>query len=379
VGLNRFFLDNRLMDASMVYLPSSEEAQLPAEHLRDQLRQAVWQTQGPWVITEDNRRIDFDRGGVKVATIALGTYATGTALAAAIVTAMEAADSLPVWGCDYNVAATDKFRIRDAGGAPLSFVLLWSTGANAYRSIGPDLGFDVADSASVTTTTSDNDAYQSRHFIVFHQSDGSDIAASAAILLEHNFDIPGSAGVRSMVTIQGNATNDWSAPTFSELFADLTSATPTLDPCPLVFSTPQTFAYWRLVIDDVQNPDGFAQLGILYLGIYTEPSVCCSESLKFTQQDFSQGANSISGSGFTSAEPDRETFGLEYSDIPDASSNETKIDALRATRVGLNFFFQFDSNDAATLFYVSKVAGAGKQCIAGGTQWTYDIPLVEEI
>jgi hypothetical protein len=377
-GLNKFFLDNRFFDSSLVYLPSSEEAQLPAEHLRDQLAQAIWQTQGPWVITEHNRYIDFNRAGVKVATIALGTYTTGTLMAAAVVAALVAADGGPTWACDYNVAAANKFRIRDSGGVPANFILLWNTGANKYRSVGICMGFDVsADTANTTTHTAANVSYQSRHFLVVHQSDGSAIDADHAILFQHNLTIFGAPATRSEATLQGNATNAWSAPTFSESW-DL-NVVPTPDPALLTFSASQSFEFYRFILDDVQNPDGFNYVGIVYLGEAFGPSVCCSESLAFTQEDFSQLADSISGAGFTSGEPDRENFPIEYSDIPDGGSDESTIDLLCSQPVGVNFFFQFDDTDPQTLWYVAKVGGRQKQCVAGGLYWTYQIPLAERI
>lgn len=366
---NRVFLNNVMFEPDVVYLPSSEEAQLPAEHLRDQLPQAIWQTQGPWVITEHNRRIDFNRGGVKVAEIALGTYATGALLAAAVVVALEAADALPQWACDYNSSSAFKFRIRDAGGAPLSFVMLWATGTNAYRSSGPDLGFSVADSASVTTTTSDTVSYQSRHFLVLHRSDASNISALAAILLQHNLSSTATA------RWEANSTNAWATPATSQSYSGAAT-----DPWILTFSGgPIGQPYFRLTLSDVQNTDGFLYVGIIHLGDVDTPTVCCSESLSFTQQDMSQMAESISGAGFVSQEPDFEVFGLEYTDIPDGGSDETLLDELRGQPIGSNFFFQFVDTDAATLFYVCKIAGSRKQCVAGGLYWTYDIPLAERI
>src|SRR6185503_2128461 len=92
-----------------------------------------------------------------------GTYTTGSALATAIVAALEAEDATPVWACAYN-PTTHTFTLS----ADLAHTLLWSTGANATKSIGRDLGFDTsADDASATSHTADVASYQSRHALYF--------------------------------------------------------------------------------------------------------------------------------------------------------------------------------------------------------------------
>jgi hypothetical protein len=95
-----------------------------------------------------NDKIDFNRGGVKVATIAAATYYSAALLAAAVVTALEAADATPVWAC--SVSATG--RVTISAGAT-SFTLLFSTGANAATSARHVLGFGVVDTASATSAT----------------------------------------------------------------------------------------------------------------------------------------------------------------------------------------------------------------------------------
>ncbi len=89
-----------------------------------------------------NSKIDFNRGGVKAATVAAGDY-TADEMCAVIVTALEAADSTPVWACSFDVS-TGKFTIS----ADQAFTLLWGTGANAAADMHKLLGFDAADQAS---------------------------------------------------------------------------------------------------------------------------------------------------------------------------------------------------------------------------------------
>lgn len=370
---NRFFFDNVMFQPDVVYVPSSEEPQLPAEHLRDQLRQAIWQTQGPWVITSYNKYIDFNRGGVKVATIAEGTYATGSALCTAIVAALNAADPSGAgltWAADYNVAAAYKFRIRNTAGVPVGFNLLWSSGANKYQSVALCIGFITsADTGSVITATATNQSFQSRHYLVLYRSsDATNIRALTAILLEHNLS------ATAVVTWEANATNAWSAPTTSQNYAGTPS-----DPWLLEFPSLVAEPYYRLTVNDTLNADGFFQVGIIHLGDIDTPTYCATDSLEYTRQDFSSLVQSISGATFGSTEPARETWALEYMDMPAGGADETLLDQVREIPVGETFFFQFDDTDIDTLFYVCKLDGGQKKCVAAGRYWTYVFAMAEMI
>lgn len=106
----------------------------------------------PIEITASTDTIDFNDGGVKVATVAAGFYKDPLDLAAAIQTAMDAASSDTIT-CTYS-SSTGKFTIA-TNGAALS--LLWNTGANTAQSIATKIGFTTAaDSTAALTYTSPN-------------------------------------------------------------------------------------------------------------------------------------------------------------------------------------------------------------------------------
>jgi hypothetical protein len=69
------------------------------------------------------------------------------------------------------------------------------------------------------------------------------------------------------VTIQANATDSWGAPSFSEA---LTISGLGLDPKQRnlyhELSSAQTFQFWRILISDTTNPDGFYEVGEWWLG-----------------------------------------------------------------------------------------------------------------
>jgi hypothetical protein len=110
------------------------------------------------IVAGKNDKIDFNRGGVKVATITAGSYTTGAALAAAVVTAMTAADGGATWTCSY---AANTFTV----GANLAFVLLFGSGTNLATSAAKELGFAVSDTGSATSQVAGNVSNHTREWV----------------------------------------------------------------------------------------------------------------------------------------------------------------------------------------------------------------------
>lgn len=379
---DRFLYGNEVMESEAVLTPSSEARHLPATNLQDQLRQKVWRSETGWTIeTGVNDTIDFNRGGVKVATVAAGTYATGAALAAAIVTALEAADSTPVWGCDYGVAAANKFRIRDSGGAPLNSVLLFGTGANLATSIALDLGFLAADTANVASHTADGVSYQSRHYLKINRSDGETIDVTSIALLDHNFSLATGSELR----MQGHGSDTWGAPATN---VDITPISSNADPLVYLIALAQR-AWWRLVINDVGNSAGYSELGILYLGTSQVPDINVDDSLADAVEDFSSLESGIDGTHFLDQHRRRDRWTLEWLAV-DATTRD-QLDAIfAANQVGRDLFLVW-SAPLGTLGHVGGPAdgetGATYGFFAAGVvkqyvpvqYWTYAVPFHEAL
>lgn len=307
----RFWTENYLFTGATL-TPSSEQTGFPATALEDQQRTYPWRTQVGWTITEHNRYIDFNRGGVKVATVALGTYSTGAALCTAIVTALEAADATPVWAADYNVAATDKFRIRDSGGAPLNFDLLWSTGANAYRSLGRSLGFTVsADDTGATSYTADSVSYQSTHHLVITLTADQALAATAcAAVINRN------CSTSCSIQVESSATLSWTSPTVRATLGGVGDAD-----ARQYFASQTTHQYFRLAVDDVQNTAGFFEIAVLYLSTYTPAPHCVSDNLSRSPTDYSNLNVSIGGAHFANYRSRQKRWSVEFSEVRDSSAS----------------------------------------------------------
>jgi hypothetical protein len=84
----------------------------------------------------------------------------------------------------------------------------------------------------------------------------SAVSADCIAIYDHNFSSS------AVITIQGNASDSWGAPTFSE--------TVTWNNCKILhyFASSQSFQYWRLVISDETNAAAYIQISELCLGEY---------------------------------------------------------------------------------------------------------------
>ena len=243
---------NLALAVSTIITPSSYEVSLPAAYLLDPIPSKRWRSKLGFNVGFKNK-IDFNRGGVKVATVAAGNYATGALLCVAIVAALEAADATPVWACTYSTT-TKKFTIS----SDLAFVLLFGTGANLATSIAKSIGFAVADTASAVTQTGGSAAYNSEEYLLFDL--GSAQSVTLAIAHAHNL------GASGTVTLYGASTaTPWVSPGTTQVLTgdDLTNKR-------LLLFSAQVYRYWALVFD-VQNTAGYVELGVPFIGTYWTP------------------------------------------------------------------------------------------------------------
>jgi len=163
----RFAWQNGAAAAVTVITASDEQSAFPARNVGDPSLAKTWRSKVGWTVTAGlYDKIDVLEGGVaRVATIAAGSYTLATDEAGAVQAALNAMPgAVNTYTCTYN-AATHKFTIARATGAA-TVSLLWSTGANAFKSAGKDLGFSVAaDDTGATSYIADFVAYQSRKYL----------------------------------------------------------------------------------------------------------------------------------------------------------------------------------------------------------------------
>ena len=238
---------NLALAATTVIAASSSDQ--PIEYLRYPTPTQRWRTRTGWTIKAGfNDKINFNLGGVLVATIAPGYYPTAALLCAAIVAALTAAVA-NAWVCSYD-SGTHKFTISGTA----AFILLFGSGANVETSAAKSLGWTVADTSSATSQTAPNEAYQSTSYLLFDFGAASPF--TLGIVHAHNM---GSLGT---VRLYGVASgNPWQSPGTTQVLTgdDLPSKR-------LLIFAQQTYRYAALVFDDAQNPAGYTEVGVPYIG-----------------------------------------------------------------------------------------------------------------
>ncbi len=351
-GIPRLCVTNRIQATATVLTASSAATGSPVSRLKDQLRSKSWRSAVGWTVGTPNAKIDFNRGGVKVATVASSTYATGALLAAAIVTALEAADATPVWACSYD-AGTKKFTIS----SDLAFTLLFASGANLATSVHIDLGFATTDTSSAITHTADSVAYQSRHAITVDL--GAAASINAAIVINHNAGSGGTftfqADVASLAAV---GYSDAATPDFSQVLSGDASIR-------IAFFSDPNKRYLRLFVSDVQNALGYSEVGIWFAGPYTQPTVSYSIGFAKTWEELSEVTVAISGAHFQDEKARRPSWGLQWSEVPEADRAALAA-AFALVPKGRCFFFSFDAVTIPTdTEYVFVPEGVSEELTAG--------------
>lgn len=356
-------LDQNLLKGTGVVLSAdSYDAGAPTRYLLDQLRSKTWCSVLGWIIIAGfNNKLDFDRGGVKVATIAAGTYTTAADLCAAIVTALEAADAAPLWECTYG---SGLFTIS----ADADFTALFGTGANVDTSIHPDIGFDTADQiAAVQAISSDFVAYQSRHWIGVDL--GSAQAITAGIVLNDNVSASGTVKLNSSAT---SILDALTAPDATQTLTDRSGFR-------AAYFASQSHRYLAFLINDVSNSEGFSEIGIAYAGTYRASSVAfASDPYGEEGEDLSTVELAIEGAQHGDMRAETRAWSLTWHEVPDADAAIFR--AFRtATPKGKCFFFDFDSGTSGADIVYGYRPSALQIVQASGAFWTASFAFAEAL
>lgn len=352
-GVPRLCVTNRVQATATALTASSAATGSPVSRLKDQLRSKSWRSAVGWtVVAGFNDKLDFSDGVTRVATLTPGTYATGAALATEIQTRMNAVSTTCV--VTYS-GVTFKFTISRTG----TLSLLWSTGDNTLTNIGKCLGFDVSlDDTGSSSYTADSASYQSRHWI---KADlGSALGVQVGIVINHN---SGSGGT---YTLQGNSSDAWSFPAVDQALSGDASIR-------IAFlGSLQSYRYWRLRIEDVQNTLGYSEVGVWFAGPYTQPTVSYAIGFTKSWEELSEVTVAISGAHFQDEKARRPSWGLQWSEAPEADRAALAA-AFALVPKGRCFFFSFDAVTTPTdTEYVFVPEGVAERLTSG---LYFDIPV----
>lgn len=156
-----------------------------------------------------------------------------------------------------------------------------------------DLASATISSSSDGTSNTDDNAVDNRLGKVWRTDSDTlewikwDLVVSRAVncvgIFNHNLTSSAT------VTFEGNATDVWTSPTVDETLTVATNADSVVIPRICHFFTSDTLRYWRLLIDDPTNPDGYIQIGRIMFGTYYETTRDMSDDFRVEVLDPSTG------------------------------------------------------------------------------------------
>jgi len=367
VATPRIIWNNLTKAADVVLSASSSASGVSVNWVADQLPSKRWRSQSGWTIVAGfNDKIDFNEGaGSLVATLTAGNYATGALMASHIQTQLDAAAAATIT-VSYS-SSTFKFTITSDGG---TFELEWDTGTNALTSTAPCLGYSVAaDDTGGVSYVSDTASYQSRHWI---QADlVTAIVAKSWALVDHNIS------ASATVSKQSNATDAWTAPTVDDTTWDSAAgATLYVD----YLGSTSTYRYHRILINDVTNDDGFAEVGVWVYGEFDEYAGIAT-GLPRGALDLSRKTVADNGAHYVDSKQHGQSRVFATPIATDAE--RTQLETMRTSiDIGESFILSFDPvGDITDSYFMHWDDPAEPTHIpaSGGDLWTWQVVVIESL
>jgi hypothetical protein len=126
----------------------------------------------------------------------------------------------------------------------------------------------------------------------------------------------------AVLKLQGNWTNDWSAPAVDTTLTYNDFGIVEIDEDGLSAYAPG-YRYWRFYIEDKDNPNDYVELGAVMLGIHSDLSRGCPEyPLEVPVIDRSNVAYSEGGQAIVGRKPMTQAFRLSWRGLDNASKEE---------------------------------------------------------
>lgn len=277
--MSSIVLNNNYIDPSSSFSPlvSSEQALFPSSNLFQKYRRSrAWRSNGFFeVVSGQNQFVFRDTSGVDLtATVAVGTYSTRALFFAAVKTAMQA-----VGASTYTLSidsVTNRTQINSSltGGGGIFQIRATVAGAAAICGL---LGFSTSsDRTGAATYTADSAVIHSYEYLRFDLGFSTKVKA---FVLSSQRNSPLKLSQAATITLEGNSTDIWTAPEFSQSvpFEDSVAAIVNVSG---VYANP--LRYWRVKIIDQNNTYGYVELNSIYLGDAFSPA---QGSVQFPFQD----------------------------------------------------------------------------------------------
>ncbi len=363
---------NFIQLSNTLIFATSEQINFPRTWLRDPLRSKRWRSEMGWEIAVGyNDKFDFQEGASpRVATLTAGTYETGDEVAAELTAAMNGAPSvINTYGVVYD-GVTNKHSIVRSTGAS-AYDLLLDSGANKATSCAIDFGFDVsADKTGLTTYVADFVSYQSRQIIWFDM--GTAFEVKTGIILDTNL------GVGDSIAIFGNGTG----------IVPSSFVPPAFEQALIYNSTEELFAatfpgesyrWWAFELNGVQNVDGFTEVGVPFVGNYSQQSMGYGVNYTEGRQELSNIEVADQGAHFQNLRPTRRQYSIQWAAMPTVDKMDFQ-NIFDFVKTGRPFFFSLDAGtDETNIIYVFFAGGTPPFSSVPVGNWSASMSLSEAL
>jgi hypothetical protein len=242
-----------------------------------------------------------------------------------------------------------------------------------YDQASIDMGYAAVDTASAVSQTAGSVSYQSRHWI--NVDLGSAQAATVSIVRGHNISAAGT------VTFEADILTMVSVPVGDIVAPDFVQALSGTDPRIAFFSS-QSKRYLRLIISDVQNPVGYVELGVWFVGAAAQPTVGPSIQFAIQKEPLSSIVFADGGAHQQILRTRRRVWMLTWqleNRAGLAVADRALFDALDALGIGASFFICLDDADpTATTMYGFNRVGL-HESFQQGTIWVIVLEFAEAL
>lgn len=306
-------LDENFLNLDLLanFTVGSENASFPKENaLSTQRRSKVYRSQGHWEVTAANNEIVFQETAAVdlTATITTGDYSSDTAFFAAIKAALELAGA-----SSYTItrdSTTNKIKITSdglGGGGILS--LIWTDVASAgFAAIA---GFNTAvDDTGALFYLADELRIHTSEWMKF---DFGIVTNPDAFVLVGPRNQPIKISPSAVIKLQANETDTWTSPSYEVSLTYNENVISIMKDEALDGLHTDALRWWRIYIEDVDNPLGYVEIGAIFLGDFFEAS---QGAIQFPLQsqyiDRSTTVFSEGGQTFSDQREKSEQFTFEY-------------------------------------------------------------------
>lgn len=356
-----FYYINQLASGNMTY--SSQATNFPANNARTRIPSEAWRSGsgvgsnwGYFTITANlNNKLNFNEGGANLtANLTAGNYSANT-LCAHLKAQMEAVGTANAYTWDYIETGNNAyhFRVTKASG---TLNLLWANGANNATSVANTIGYNnAADDTGALTYTADSVRIHTEEWL--KNDMGSNKSIYGVFIKNHNF------GNNATVLFQLNASDSWSAPSVNQ------AVTVQSDIMGYVWTSAQNYQWARLLIQDVDNSDGYVKVGVLWFGSRFAPTRDYEEKYSRGLSDPSILKYSSGGQLSTIVKDIYRIGDFFYPNSNDHANFETMVQTVGLSR---SLFFVEDSENLLTTMRYGRLTKY-EPTHAYGTRWNIGI------